>query len=926
MSNLKKDFVILFLICVSAFLFFPCFLLGKLPFDFDNLAFYCPLFSLSKDNPLPFWEPYQFSGFPVYADPQYAIFYPLRLIFTFCDIYLAMPLFYLIHYWITGIGMYFFFRTLKFNRVSSLLGSYCFIHSSYLIGKIMCSATVFFATSLIPYILTFYFKLLEKESLVYLLGSSTILGLQIFLGSPHQTFYTCLTLFLLTLVKFALNKNNNIKRDIKYFFFFLMVLIGGVGISAVQIIPSMELFKHSIRSHLTFSQLTEKCLPFNWLHTIFLGGTRTPEDLDITSYIGIIAIPFELIGLLALKKDNSPSFWFCVLLIFFSIFISLGKYGGIYYLFYYFLFANFLTFPTRSLILLVLARTILVSAGVNWILTYNYTNKFRYNFSKSLLMFTLLLFLFWIFVFLYYGKAYFYCLANPKWVDAKTFLLINLSFFLFLAILLIYLFVTQKISFFIFTSLLLVLLLFDLKQFSTRLHIRFVNPKEFLNKPSTVSFLRTLYKKYEKDPFRVIGYEPTRMYAIDQHDNRFVDYIAPRLGELYKLEDAHGYDPLMLTNYVTLMEKMAGRAETDDIQRMATVKNPYSRFLDLLNVRYIIGEVNEQSIMRKQIILRPYSVLTIELNINEKCTGIGIISLLDNALEAIQEEKIAEVIIIGSQQEKFFSLIRAGVESADWRSGNSEFYSMHTAVMKPAMTYERFILGKDILVNNYYTRINFNDSFVPKQIVFKSVHPKAILVIQLISIIKENDDTRFKKIFEKTYDEVIYENLLAYKRAFIVKKLMIVENENKNLELLSESTIKLNETALITKETEEKFNLASFIKVSDFYDSSCLQEIIFIKYSSHRIELQTNCSVPTVLVLSQPYYPGWKAFIDGLKKDVFRVNYALTGLKIPKGLHHVIFLFSPLSLKIGSAVSFLTLVVFLALLLNIMIKVTNHKI
>ncbi len=71
---------------------------------------------------------------------------------------------------------------------------------------------------------------------------------------------------------------------------------------------------------------------------------------------------------------------------------------------------------------------------------------------------------------------------------------------------------------------------------------------------------------------------------------------------------------------------------------------------------------------------------------------------------------------------------------------------------------------------------------------------------------------------------------------------------------------------------------------------------------------RTQSSGPVVLVVSQMYYPGWKAAIDGAEVPVIPVDYALTGFVVPPGTHNARLFFQPLNFRIGAAISLLSLV------------------
>ena len=59
------------------------------------------------------------------------------------------------------------------------------------------------------------------------------------------------------------------------------------------------------------------------------------------------------------------------------------------------------------------------------------------------------------------------------------------------------------------------------------------------------------------------------------------------------------------------------------------------------------------------------------------------------------------------------------------------------------------------------------------------------------------------------------------------------------------------------------------------------------RYTSERLELQTEAPKASMVVLSQTWYPGWQAAIDGQPAKLWRANYAFQALEVPKGKHTV---------------------------------------
>jgi uncharacterized membrane protein YfhO len=70
-----------------------------------------------------------------------------------------------------------------------------------------------------------------------------------------------------------------------------------------------------------------------------------------------------------------------------------------------------------------------------------------------------------------------------------------------------------------------------------------------------------------------------------------------------------------------------------------------------------------------------------------------------------------------------------------------------------------------------------------------------------------------------------------------------------------------------------------------------------------RVEIETAAETESVLVLSDTYFPGWKADVDGRRREILRVNLAFRGLCLPRGEHRVTFFYRPASFYVGLAIT-----------------------
>jgi uncharacterized membrane protein YfhO len=86
--------------------------------------------------------------------------------------------------------------------------------------------------------------------------------------------------------------------------------------------------------------------------------------------------------------------------------------------------------------------------------------------------------------------------------------------------------------------------------------------------------------------------------------------------------------------------------------------------------------------------------------------------------------------------------------------------------------------------------------------------------------------------------------------------------------------------------------------------SDATAKINLTSYAPDILTYTFEAEKDAVVVFSEIYYPyGWKAYIDGEKVDIFRVNYLLRALNVPAGTHDIRFEFRPDSVRKGNILS-----------------------
>tara|TARA_R110002049_G_scaffold27321_2_gene94230 strand:+ start:432113 stop:434437 length:2325 start_codon:yes stop_codon:yes gene_type:complete len=79
-------------------------------------------------------------------------------------------------------------------------------------------------------------------------------------------------------------------------------------------------------------------------------------------------------------------------------------------------------------------------------------------------------------------------------------------------------------------------------------------------------------------------------------------------------------------------------------------------------------------------------------------------------------------------------------------------------------------------------------------------------------------------------------------------------------------------------------------------------------YQPNRIDVQVDVSTPSLLVLADACFPGWKCNVDGQPKPIVPVEGLFRGVWIDPGAKEIQFLFQPDSLRYGRWITMLTLI------------------
>jgi len=96
--------------------------------------------------------------------------------------------------------------------------------------------------------------------------------------------------------------------------------------------------------------------------------------------------------------------------------------------------------------------------------------------------------------------------------------------------------------------------------------------------------------------------------------------------------------------------------------------------------------------------------------------------------------------------------------------------------------------------------------------------------------------------------------------------------------------------AYLTREGEERLPMAR-------------SQVTFARDDANAVTLVAEGSQPGVLVLTDSYYPGWRAWVDGRPVEIRLVNRAFRGIAVSSGRHNVELRYEPASFRVGLFVS-----------------------
>ena len=104
------------------------------------------------------------------------------------------------------------------------------------------------------------------------------------------------------------------------------------------------------------------------------------------------------------------------------------------------------------------------------------------------------------------------------------------------------------------------------------------------------------------------------------------------------------------------------------------------------------------------------------------------------------------------------------------------------------------------------------------------------------------------------------------------------------------------------------------LDITSYSNERRISQIELLKNKPNEKIYNIKSNKPGFVVFSEMFYPGWKAEINNREVELYKVNFILRGLFVPKGDNKIKFYFEPTSIKYGSIVQILSIIILVAVI------------
>lgn len=164
---------------------------------------------------------------------------------------------------------------------------------------------------------------------------------------------------------------------------------------------------------------------------------------------------------------------------------------------------------------------------------------------------------------------------------------------------------------------------------------------------------------------------------------------------------------------------------------------------------------------------------------------------------------------------------------------------------------------------------------------------------ELLKIEKQRlDPSRYEKVWEKD-NFIVFENKKVFPRVYLTDKFIVKTKREESIAEIYDRNIDLTNTIIVSENMP-------------IQENKSLGSAQILNYTPSKITIKTEANDSKILVLSDAFYPGWKAKINSttasgqaVETKIYRVNHALRGVVVPRGKSIIVFSYQPTSFHAG---------------------------
>jgi hypothetical protein len=407
-------------------------------------------------------------------------------------------------------------------------------------------------------------------------------------------------------------------------------------------------------------------------------------------------------------------------------------------------------------------------------------------------------------------------------------------------------------------------------------------------------------------------------------------FDAANISAVWNLQNVAGYEPLILERYSNAL----GGAWLDAVHRVSNGEPDNSLFttrshvLDLLNTNFVVSYPNlatvpgthgAPGVAKEMAIIGDFPPQATKTLVVEPtpADSLMLVTSLSDSTAVSEDETVALVRVFSADGKTFERALKAGRDTAEWAHERVDV--LPTIKHKLAPVFEKARVGgaKGFFAYKFKATLPLEERPTVTRIELVNVSQRARLGIYGAMLIDSSTSRQvalsspYSQEWEPVYEKnqiLILQNKRALPRAWLVAEAEAMRGEVALARIRGESTEAFDprRTALLEVDTRQLPALPG----GELAPGS---KANITRYEPNRLSIETNSPTATVLILSEIFYPGWEATVDGKSTQILLTDYLLRGVALPAGQHQIEMRYTAPAARNGAIISVVTLLVLVTL-------------